>query len=221
MSWIDTLAYRISARSRAAKYAQFLDLMAPTTDDTILDVGVNDTEYSDTDNYLEKHYPHPEHITVVSHESLDHFSKRYPQVTAIIADGRALPFAEDAFIIGYSNAVIEHVGRYTDQLAFLREIIRVSQRGYITTPNRHFPIEVHTRVPLLHLLLPKRYFDAFLRFIGKDWATGDYMHLLSEQDLHGLLQEAGIPQARILRHRFLGLTLTFTVIWDKKISSQE
>lgn len=214
MNLIDRIAYAISGRSRAAKYRQFLDLVAPEIHETILDVGVNDEEYSAGDNYLEKHYPHPESITAVSQHSLNHFSERYSSVHAVVADGRTLPFADGQFSVVYSNAVIEHVGDRDAQLGFLRELVRAGRRGYLTTPNRHFPVELHTRVPLLHLFLSKSCFDRFLRFIGKEWATGEYMHLLSKSELESLLTEAAVPDFRIIHNRFLGLTLTFTVVWN-------
>ena len=47
----------------------------------------------------------------------------------------------------------------TCRATFLQELMRVARHGYVTTPNRYFPVETHTRVPLLHILLPKRIFD--------------------------------------------------------------
>lgn len=210
---VDKIAYDISAKSRKRKFDQFLQLIMPQPEETIIDVGVNTTEYSATDNYLEKFYPHPEHITAVGVEDMTDFQKRYPQVTVARGDGRTLPFADHTFAIGYSNAVIEHVGNFDDQEQFLKELIRVSKRGYLTTPNRHFPIELHTRVPLLHLLLPKAYFDRFVTLIGKGWAAGNYMSLLSEQDLRTLFAKAGITEYQLIKNRFFGLPMTFTVIW--------
>lgn len=215
MSLIEKTAYSISAKSRGRKYRQFLDLVAPQTDETILDVGANVTEYSETDNFLERHYEHPEKITVLGVGDISPIKERYPSVAVVSGDGRTLPFPDQSFDIAYSNAVIEHVGSREDQLRFLRELSRVGKRGFLTTPNRHFPIEVHTRIPLLHLLLPKPLFDRFLRFIGKGWAADGYMNLLSEHDLRTLLHDAGIPDATIIRNRFLGFTMTFTVMWKK------
>lgn len=212
---LETLAYRISARSRARKYAQFLTLMQPAPTDTLLDVGVNAREYSATDNFLEKHYPYPANITVVSTDDLAAFRARYPHITAVTADGRSLPFADKSYTIVYSNAVIEHVGDEEAQLRFLRELIRVSERGYLTTPNRLFPVEVHTRVPLLHLVLPRALFHAWLRLIGKTWATGDYMHLLSERELRALVGKAGLREYTLLKNRFLFFPMTFTLVWKK------
>jgi len=215
MPFIDTIAYAVSSRSRATKHRQFIDLIKPQPSETILDVGVNDEEYSITDNYLEKHYQHPENITAISKESLKHFSQLYPNIRVVIADGTKIPFPDNNFDIIYSNAVIEHVGSREKQKEFLHELFRVGHRGYLTTPNRYFPIETHTRIPLLHLILPKRYFDGFLRFIGKDWATGNYMHLLTKKDLVRLLNKVGIQNYQIIPNRFLGFTMTFTIIWHK------
>ncbi len=210
-----SLAYSISAKSRAKKHAFFLSHLSPTPTDTILDVGANALEYSDTDNYLEKHYPYPKKITVVSLDDPSALQALYPEITCLQADGTKLPFEDNKFDIAYSNAVIEHVGNWEAQLAFLKELARVSQRGYLTTPNRHFPIEVHTRVPLLHLILPKLLFDAFLCLIGKSWATGNYMSLLSKQDLLSLVELATIPNPVLTPHRFCGFTMTYTLTWSK------
>jgi Methyltransferase domain len=212
---LNTLAYKISAKSRARKHDFFLAALKPLPHENILDVGANAIEYSDTDNYLEKHYPYPSQITVVSLDDTSNLKTQYPEVTFIQADGTKLPFKDSEFDIAYSNAVIEHVGSYESQKAFLSELARVSKRGYLTTPNRHFPIEVHTRVPLLHLLLPKFLFDTFLRCIGKAWAAEDYMHLLTKHDLEKLLSDADISHYHITHNRFFGLTMTYTLTWTK------
>ena len=34
----------------------------------------------------------------------------------------------------------------------MREAVRVGRRVFLTTPNRWFPVEVHTRLPLVHWL---------------------------------------------------------------------
>lgn len=214
-SFLDKIAYAISARSRANKHEFFLRLLAPAQSDTILDVGVNAKEYSDTDNYLERFYAHPEQITAVSLDDVSHLKNHYPTVTFLQADGTKLPFANEQFSIAFSNAVIEHVGDTTKQQLFLNELVRVSKRGYITTPNKFFPFEVHTRTPLLHILLPKKLFNAFLRIIGKGWAAGDYMNLLSRKDLWNLAKGADVSEFQIYKNRFLGFTMTLTLTWKK------
>ena len=214
---IEALAVAVSKRSRTKKWAQFLALMTPGPDDQIVDVGVNTIEYSEADNYLEQRYAYPKNITAVGVETdFSEFKQRYPDVVAVTSDGTRLPFADNSFDIAYSNAVIEHVGGREKQLAFLCELYRVGKRGYMTTPNRLFPIEVHTRIPFLHILLPKQGFDRVATLLGKSWATGDYMHLLSARDLHSLAAGAGIERYKIIPNRFLGLTMTFTFVWNKE-----
>ncbi|MFA9262510.1 MAG: class I SAM-dependent methyltransferase [Undibacterium sp.] len=215
-SWIEKFAGSISEKSRGRKWAQFLAHMTPGPDDSIIDVGVNTIEYSGNDNYLERHYAYPKNITAVGVESdLAEFKQRYPLVTALTADGTKLPFPDSAFDIGYSNAVIEHVGNREQQLAFLRELYRVSKRGYLTMPNRHFPIEIHTRIPLAHLLLPKAGFDWIATTLGKGWAAGDYMSLLTGSELTTLAKEVGITQFELIPNRFLGFPMTYTLVWNK------
>lgn len=215
MKLLETIAYHISAANRRKKFALFLRQIRPTRSDTILDVGPNNKEFSASDNYLEKHYPFLPRITALSPVSLTQFHKRYPMVRTVRADACRLPFPENRFSVCHSNAVIEHVGSRDRQVEFLRELYRVSRKGFVTTPNRHFPIEIHTRLPLLHLLLPKRHFDWVARKLGKGWATGSYMTLLSKSDLAALLASAGIPEAKIFSQRFCGFPMTFAVVWEK------
>ncbi len=71
---------------------------------------------------------------------------------AVRADGRELPFADGAFDLGFSNAVVEHVaGGREGQRRFVHELCRVAQRVFVTTPNRWFPLEVHTLLPFVAL----------------------------------------------------------------------
>jgi ubiquinone/menaquinone biosynthesis C-methylase UbiE len=74
-------------------------------------------------------------------------------LNTLVADGRNLPFADRSFDWVFSNAVIEHVGTWPCQKRFASEIRRVASRGYfITTPNKFFPIEPHTMLPLYQFL---------------------------------------------------------------------
>ncbi len=215
-SLVERIAASISGKSRAKKWLQFLAWAKTSPTTTILDIGVNTHEYSENDNLLERLYSYPENITAIGLETeWDEFQARYPSVKTLTADGTKLPFSENAFDIVYSNAVIEHVGNRERQLAFLQEMYRVGKRGYVTTPNHFFPIEVHTRIPLLHIFLPKSLFDRVATLLGKEWATGDYMQPLSESTLRTLLQGAGIRDYTLLKNRFFGFTMTFTVYWTK------
>lgn len=215
MSLLTSFIHTVSQKNREKKFELFLKHLAPNKNTKILDIGVTDKEYSPGDNYLEKHYAYPENITAVTNEPLFEFPNHYPNILLVQADATHLPFPDDSFDIAHSNAVIEHVGCKEQQLRFLQEIRRVANKGFLTTPNKYFPIELHTRIPLLHFILPKKLFDRFLLLIGKSWATGDYMYLLSEQELHSLLKKSGIKDYSLFKNRFLGIPMTFTVLWRK------
>jgi SAM-dependent methyltransferase len=200
----------VSRWNRRRKWSYFL-LKQPVDSDTkVLDVGFSDEEYQETDNFIEKNFPYPENLTALGIDSPKRFTERYPRIKVIQYPGGRFPFPDDSFDIVWSNAVVEHVGTRDDQLQFLREIRRVGGRIFVTTPNRYFPVEVHTRTPLLHFL-PKPIFERYLHLIGKGWATGDFMRLLTLRELRSLLHEAGFQEYTIKRNRILGMTLDFVV----------
>src|ERR1043166_5968787 len=163
-------ASQVSLRSRERKLRLFLDLLAPGPETTVIDVGVTDAPFGggSTDNFFEALYPWPERVTAVGHTPLDRFRAAFPHVTAVQADGRDLPFGDGTFELGFSNAVVEHVaGGREEQRRFVHELCRVAGRVFVTTPNRFFPIEVHTLVPFAHWL-PRRPRDRVLRARGFD-----------------------------------------------------
>lgn len=202
------LAQRLSTYNRTRKWSEFLSLVEPRAGMRVLDVGYTEKEYQAADNFLEKHYPYPEDITALGVDEPVLFQRRYPKVRALRYGGGKFPFEDKSFDIAWSNAVIEHVGDAKAQTLFLAEIVRVSKFAFVTTPNRGFPIEVHTRLPFLHWL-PKPVFDRILVAIGKDWAAGNYMHLLNERDFRKRLADVGVADYRFLRNRLAGFTIDF------------
>lgn len=91
------------------------------------------------------------------------------------ADALNLPFRDGAFDLVVSNAVIEHVGNETEQQVFVAEHLRVGRAWVITTPNRWFPIEAHTRAAFRHW--------------SRRWRNGQTMftRLLSRREFRALL----------------------------------
>lgn len=197
------LASRASARSRAAKYDLFLRELRPTAESSVLDLGVTDAGAGEgayaSDNFFEALYPWPERITAVGITSLDRFAAAFPRVTSITADGRDLPFPDGHFDIGFSNAVVEHVGGRADQELFVTELCRVSKRVFVTTPNRWFPLEVHTLLPLAHWL-PRAPRNAAFRALGRPEARE--LELLGPRAFLSLF-----PASTPVRLRRRGMTL--------------
>jgi len=152
---VNRAAARVSLRSRERKLRLFLELFDPGPDTTVVDVGVTDAAFGDgsSDNFFEAFYPWPERITAVGHTGLDRFAAAFPRVTTVQADGRELPFADGAFDLGFSNAVVEHVNGGRDgQRRFIAELCRVAGHVFVTTPNRWFPVDPHSLLPFVHWL---------------------------------------------------------------------
>ena len=178
------VASQASLRSRERKLRLFLDLFQPGPTTTVVDVGITDAPFGDgsTDNFFEALYPWPERVTGVGPTELDRFAAAFPAVTAVRADGRHLPFADKEFDLGFSNAVVEHVAGGRDgQRRFVHELCRVAGKVFVTTPNRYFPLEVHTLLPFAHWL-PRRLRDPLLRARGFD----DVLEPLGPRELASL-----------------------------------
>lgn len=147
----------ISLRSRERKLALFLAELRPSASTSVLDVGADELGFGDGDgcgtlNFFEERYPWPERITALGLHGGDGFRARYPDIPYVQGDACALPFDDGEFDIVFSNAVIEHVGDRERQRRFVSEALRVGRRVFLTTPDRRFPVEVHTRLPLVHWL---------------------------------------------------------------------
>jgi hypothetical protein len=170
------LASRVSLANRRRKMRLFLELLRPTAETSVVDVGVSDSGFGggsgaeETHNFFEALYPWPGRITAVSTQYLDRFQEAFPDVRCVRADGRDLPFGDGEFDIAFSNAVVEHVGGRDEQRAFVHELCRVARRVFVTTPNLWFPVEVHTLLPLVHWL-PRREREALYRALGHEDAT--------------------------------------------------
>ena len=201
------LADAISLRSRRRKLRLFLDELQPTAETSVLDVGADELAFGEGDgcgtlNFFEELYPWQERITALGLHDGDGFRERYPAVRYVQGDACALPFADGEFDVVFSNAVIEHVGDRERQRRLVLEALRVGRRVFLTTPNRRFPIEVHTRLPLVHWL-PDAVAHHAYDLAGKGFAKE--LHLLTPRTLASLFPG---------RVRVLSLGLTLVAIVD-------
>ena len=107
-----------------------------------------------------------------------------------IVGNERLPFADRSFDIATANAVLEHVGSVDNQREFIAELLRVSRMIFVTVPNRLFPVEHHTAIPLLH------FFESTFQFACKltgnsEWARTENLILMSKERLLATLPKGG------------------------------
>lgn len=178
---------------------------------TIVDVGVDDGGGRADGvwagaNALERLWPAPERITAVGLGPGERFQVAFPAVRYVQSDGRRLPFGDRTFDVAYSNAVIEHIPDRDGQERLVAELARVADLIVIATPNRWFPIEVHTLVPLLHWL-PAGVYPGLLARLSP--AHGRDLRLLTPAALRRLVpsefevvgQRRGITVTVVARRR--------------------
>jgi len=174
---------------RAQKVKLFFDTIQPAASETILDLGGGPGFAGE----FERLYSFFDHVIVLNLRPplrSDH------KCVFVSSDARYLPFPDKSIDWVFSNAVIEHVGTWQDQMMMATEIQRVARKGYfIATPNRFFPIDPHTYLPFFHLL-PSRarwYVGRSLLYPllegRKEYAE---YRMLSRQDLARLFPQATI-----------------------------
>lgn len=178
------LSKRVSLMARRCIHALFMRSLAPTRTSTIVDIGASEDESEET-NVLEKLYPWPERITCCTLGTGGDLSAAHAKVRHVtIRPGAPLPFADGAFDIAYSSAVLEHVGGKEQREAFIAEALRVARAAFIVVPNRWFPIDPHTGVPLLHYM-PTVYRRALSGTRWDDWSRVENLDFLSRPQIVG------------------------------------
>lgn len=184
-------------------FARMFDLKET---DTVIDVGGNRGNWD-----LIAIRPH------VLLANLDGDAWEDGKIRKVAADGTSLPYGDGSFDIAYSNSVIEHVGEWSQQTAFARELARVAPRYYVQTPNRWFILEPHLLTAVLHFL-PRRLLRRLVRYcslwgwiVRPDQETIDSfladIHLLSVRDMKKLF-----PGAEIHRERLFGMTKSIMAV---------
>jgi hypothetical protein len=203
----DSVSVRVAARVRARMFDKFMRTLEPRASDAVLDIGVTSDQSYESSNYFEALYPWKDRVTAAGLDDASFLEAKYPGIRFVTADAMALPFGDGSFDLVHSSAVIEHVGSRMRQQQMLAECLRVARRGIcLTTPNRWFPIEFHTQLPLLHWLPSAMHRPAF-RLLGYGFfAEEGNLNLMSRRDISDIT--TAFPEWRfaIQRQRLLGMT---------------
>jgi hypothetical protein len=183
-------------------YELFISEFQPNPSTRILDLGVSDEENNEA-NILEKLYPYPDNITCAGLGDGHTVISSYPGITYVrVLASNPIPFQDNAFDLIYSNAVLEHVGGVEGRLFFLREAMRVARAAFITVPNRWFPIEHHTGIPLIHFS-PSLFRLLLRRTPLAHWACPENLDFLDR----GLLAREWPWHTRLTKIAYTGIGL--------------
>lgn len=198
-----------SLRARAKMFDRFINICKPTEEDQILDIGATpDTRLADS-NFFEQMYPYKGNITVASIENCEILVRKFGLKRYVYnAPHKPFPFADKQFDIVFSSAVLEHVGTRVDQKFFVEECMRVGKKVFLTTPNRYFPIEMHTFMPFIHWL-PWDWFQWLVKPIrGGFWADINNLNLLSKNDIEKTISD----KVKIEKVKTLGFTSNLILV---------
>ena len=180
----DSFPNRVGTQVRTRMFAAFMREFAPLPSETILDIGVTSDQNYISSNYLEALYPHKDRIIAAGIQDARFLETLYPGMTFVFANALDLPFSDGSFDLVHAAAVLEHVGSFPNQSKMIEECLRVARRGVcVTTPNRWFPVEFHTQLPLIHWL-PKSLCRVIFRRLGYAfYADESNLNLMTEAEL--------------------------------------
>ena len=199
----------ISPIFRRRRFRWFMDKVAPSAGDTILDVGGRPGTWT----------PHPpvgSRIDVLNTADeneqaewvWDESEFESHNIHKLVGNACELDIEDNSYDIVFSNSVIEHVGTWENQERFAAEVRRVGGRLWIQTPAWEFFIEPHYITPFVHWV-PRRVRKYVVRYLTVwAWASRpsmeeaqarvDEIRLLSYRELKKLF-----PDCQIVVERFL------------------
>jgi len=213
----DSLAVRMIGAMRRRMFRGFMAEVAPAPCETVLDIGATSDRSYAASNYFEALYPWKDRIVAAGIDDASFLEAQYPGVRFRFADALDLPFADGAFDIVHAAAVLEHVGAFERQARMVAECLRVAARAvYLTTPNRWFPIEFHTQLPLVHWL-PNRFGRAILRRAGyKFFADEANLNLMTSAQLSRILARHAGWRYRFVPTRLCGWTSNLVLVANRE-----
>ena len=183
---------------------------------SFLDVGTTGNTEKNHNLILQK-ISNNKNITCLSNQDCSVLKNQYPNIkNFIIGDGCNNQLKDNTFDIVYSNATIEHVGSHNNQKLFISECVRVAKKSiFITTPNRYFPLDFHTKIPLIHFL-PKIIHRKILNLFGHSFfAKEENLNLLSKKDLIDHCEKLKIKNYKIISYKIYHFTSNLILIIEK------
>ena len=215
LPFVNNFFIKILKKNRYIFYDYFSKSLSINEKYNVLDIGTTDIVNNHENIFIQK-YPFKEKITCLSNQKLIEIEKEYPEIKTEVGDGRKMNFSDNCFDVVHSNATIEHVGSYDNQLQFIKECYRVSKKlVFIQTPNRFFPLDFHTKLPLIHFL-PGPFHRFLLKVFGlKFYSDINNLNLVSKKKMLEFLNKLNIKDFEIIEHKLLGFVSNIILIIRK------
>lgn len=207
---------KIILNARNKFFKQFVYYTKYKNNKSVLDIGTTPSLDEEHNIILEKTKKNKK-ITCLSNNDCKILSSKFRHLKSfIIGDAKKTRLKSNSFDIVHSNATIEHVGSYKNQILFVKEAVRVSKKFiFIQTPNRFFPIDPHTNLPFIHWL-PKNLHRKFLKFFDLDfYSLEKNLNLLSKKDLYGICKILKLKKFKIIKYKLFFITSNLILVIEK------
>lgn len=226
MSGVAALVQVVRRQARAKRAGLFREVFSPGPTTRIIDIGSEDG--SAIASVIEGTPVPPRNVYIadIDEALVREGARRFGFVPVPIPESGRLAFDDGYFDIVHCSSVIEHVTvpksevwairsgasfrerAWRRQQAFAEEVRRLGRAYYVQTPNRWFPVESHTWLPLVGFL-PRSWQVNIIRVSNRYWIkrTAPDWHLLTKREMQALF-----PDAEIRAERFLGLTKSLMAI---------
>ena len=161
--------------------------------DEALDIGTTSDTLNISSNSVIRNIKNIKNFKCLSNQEVNSnffYKKLKKSITDDFYEDELSEFSSDLVI---SNATIEHVGGFLKQKKMIENIIKLTKKIFIiTTPNKFYPIELHTKIPFIHWL-PKLTYRRILKFLGLSfYAQEENLNLLDVHQLQEMLNDQKI-----------------------------
>ena len=124
-----------------------------------------------------------------------------------------------------SSATIEHVGSYENQKKMIKNVALLTNKiFFITTPNKNYPIDFHSKLPIVNML-PNNIFRKILKLFNFEYLSKEEnLNLLSLKDLKNFLSETKVHEdfdIKIKHIRLFFMKSNFIIIGTKKTQTAD
>jgi len=180
---------------------------------SIIDIGSTPSIDKEQNTFLEN-IKDNQNVTCLSNQDCRILLKKYKNIkNVLIGDAKNTMLEKNSFDIVHSNATIEHVGSFENQVSFVREMIKISKESvFIQTPNRFYPIDFHTILPFIHWL-PKKIHRIILKFLKKDfYSKKKNLNLFTTKELKKICDMLNIKKYKILKYKLFFLTSNLILV---------
>ena len=157
---------------------------------SLLDVGTTEENYLKSSNFFLKKFNYIKTKKSISNQNIDQKKVNFFLNKSISKKllTKEIKILKSDLVI--SSATIEHVGNSSNQIKMMKNIIKLTKKFFfVTTPYRFYPIDFHTKIPLIHML-PKKIHRKILYLLNlKDYAKEENLNLLGIKDVKLIIKK--------------------------------